>query len=127
MIFFSGTFKCEAVDDTGRDKLTVQVTVTQLLKPLLTPLSATIRRNDSLTITCVSQEIQRDRNVTYIWSRNEGPMLTVKEKIEDLFPSGSRLIIKQTEESANYTCALHSVFGIKKETSIIKVISGKGM
>lgn len=127
MCLFSGTFKCEAVDDTGADKLTVQVTVTQLLKPLLTPLSATVRLNDSLTITCVSLEIQRYRNVTYIWTRNEGPMRTIKEKVEDLFPSGSRLIIKQTEESANYTCSLHSVFGITKETSIIKVISGKGM
>ena len=126
MLLFSGHFTCEANDETGTDKLTIQVTVTQLAKPLLTPMSATIRLNDSIKITCVSQEIHRDRNVTYIWSRNEGPLFSAKEKVEDLFPSGSRMIINGAEESASYTCAVHATHGIQKETSMIKVISVTG-
>lgn len=104
----------------------IQVHVLSAPQPQLRPLAATIARGSPLVVTCLSKEDVRG-DFGYAWVK-DGNLLSpsAPETAEDLFPAGSRILLKEAEASATYTCIITSQAGSTKKDSIITVVNGDG-
>ena len=102
----------------------IHVRVLSAPQPQLRPLSSTIERGSPLVITCLSRDDVRG-DFGYTWLK-DGRLLGPhsEENAEDLFPAGSRILLKEIENSATYSCIITSQAGSTKKDSVITVISG---
>lgn len=120
----SGVFTCEARDfgfALNRSKL---VTVTRLPQPSVSPLTQTVWQGDQVVITCFSREDVSIRKYGYNWLKSGEILNPIREneQIEDLYPTGSRLIIPNASRSAVYTCLAITPAGTALRESHITVV-----
>ncbi|GBM80981.1 hypothetical protein AVEN_156797-1 [Araneus ventricosus] len=121
----TGSITCNAYDAKQSEALSVSLTVTLRSKLLIEPLAATVAVGNSISITCVSKDGIYGSS-SYRWLKN-GMDLDRKrdsERVEDLYPGGTRLILRKVRVSANYTCVMRTVTGFLRQTSFITVING---
>lgn len=95
-------------------------------QPQLRPLAATVARGSPLVVTCLSRDDVRG-DFGYTWLK-DGRLLSpnAPEAAEDLFPAGSRILLKEAASSAIYSCIITSPAGTTKKDSIITVVGGDG-
>lgn len=100
----------------------IHVRVLSAPQPQLRPLAATITRGTPLVVTCLSRDDVRG-DFGYTWLK-DGRLLSpgAPETAEDLFPAGSRILLKEAEVSATYSCIITSQAGSTKKDSVITVI-----
>lgn len=124
MTCLSGTFTCQVSDWGFVRNRSIHVRVLSAPQPQLRPLSATVAKGSPLVITCLSRDDVRG-DFGYTWLK-DGRLLGPhsEENAEDLFPAGSRIILKETENSATYSCIITSPAGSTKKDSVITVIEG---
>ncbi|XP_055940487.1 uncharacterized protein LOC129971045 [Argiope bruennichi] len=121
----TGTITCNAYDDRQSEALSVSVTVRLRSKLLIEPLAATLAEGNSTSITCVSKEGIYGSS-GYRWLKNGGDLDRKRddERVEDLYPGGTRLILRKAKVAANYTCVMRTVIGFLRQTSCITVVNG---
>ncbi|XP_067141249.1 LOW QUALITY PROTEIN: uncharacterized protein [Centruroides vittatus] len=123
-ILDSGVFTCEVIDWGTIQNQNITVTVTSTPKPKIHPLTATVKEGENVIITCLSEESVYG-NFGYNWLKN-GKILNPSsepELIEDLFPTGSRIILQSIITSTVYTCIITSSAGAIRKDSVITVLT----
>ncbi|GFS30097.1 uncharacterized protein TNIN_411052 [Trichonephila inaurata madagascariensis] len=119
----TGTFTCQVTDWGFVRNSSIYVHVLFAPQPQVSPMTATIQLGSSLVVTCLSRDdIYRDFG--YTWLKN-GRVLnpsTEAEMAEDLFPAGSRILLREAVASAAYSCIITSSAGSTRKDSIITVI-----
>ncbi|XP_023222070.1 uncharacterized protein LOC111623639 [Centruroides sculpturatus] len=123
-ILDSGVFTCEVIDWGIIQNQNITVTVTSTPKPKIHPLTATVKEGENVIITCLSEESVYG-NFGYNWLKN-GKILNPSsepELIEDLFPTGSRIILQSIITSTVYTCIITSSAGAIRKDSVITVLT----
>ncbi|GFU29033.1 hypothetical protein TNCV_471431, partial [Trichonephila clavipes] len=117
------TFTCQVTDWGFVRNSSIYVHVLFAPQPQVSPMTATIQLGSSLVVTCLSRDdIYRDFG--YTWLKN-GRVLnpsTEAEMAEDLFPAGSRILLREAVASAAYSCIITSSAGSTRKDSIITVI-----
>ncbi|XP_076315736.1 uncharacterized protein LOC143228353 [Tachypleus tridentatus] len=119
----SGTFTCKATNwgIVREQKLEIEVISSPEIS--IFPLSLTIKEGDKAVITCLSKDIS-SRKVGYSWLK-DGRILNPSkqpEHIEDIFPTGSRLIVHTVKKSAIYSCILTNFAGMTRADSSVMVL-----
>ncbi|KFM59435.1 hypothetical protein X975_03397, partial [Stegodyphus mimosarum] len=68
-------------------------------------------------------------NFRYTWLKDNRHIQKERdmEVVEDLFPTGTRIILEKALTSANYTCIVHAPSVSKRDTSYITVLNAKEM
>lgn len=120
----AGKFTCVARDWGFVVNKSIDVSVKLLPVPNLTPLAATIWNGDNMIIYCLSSEDTFSRKYGYTWLKN-GEILNPKrggEIVEDIFPTGTRLLIRNARHTARYSCILSTTAGTTVKTSVITVL-----
>ncbi|CAL1273714.1 unnamed protein product [Larinioides sclopetarius] len=119
----TGTFTCEVTDWGFVSNSSIYVYVMAAPQPQVTPMTATIQLGSSLVVTCLSKD-DIHGNFGYTWLKN-GRVLnpsTESEMAEDLFPAGSRILLREAVSSAMYSCIITSTAGSTRKDSIITVV-----
>lgn len=117
-------FTCEVIDWGAIQSQNITITVISTPKPKINPLTATVKEGANVIITCLSEENVYG-NFGYNWLKN-GKILNPSsepELIEDLFPTGSRIILHSITTSTIYTCIITSNAGAIRKESIITVLN----
>ncbi|XP_076341085.1 uncharacterized protein LOC143241747 [Tachypleus tridentatus] len=125
-ILDAGVFTCEVVEWGIIKRMNKQIYTRGLPRPKLIPLTATVVEGDNIELRCLLQEDASEK-FGYIWLRNGKTLNPSKEPeiIEDLFRTGSRLVIRSINSSATYTCIVTSSAGKTSRKSIITVLKSK--
>lgn len=123
----NGLFTCEAYDLNYSIKKSLIVKVEAKPKVWVTPLAQSLTLNESFSVLCFAE--QESKQIGYNWLKNGQIINPSKEdeQIEDLYPTGSRLLIKSSKQSAIYTCLVTTPWGTLSRTSTISIISKEGM
>ncbi|GBL84389.1 hypothetical protein AVEN_117159-2 [Araneus ventricosus] len=119
----TGTFTCQVTDWGFVRNSSIYVYVMAAPQPQVTPMTATIPLGSSLVVTCLSKD-DVFGNFGYTWLKN-GRVLnpsTESEMAEDLFPAGSRILLREAVSSAMYSCIITSSAGSTRKDSIITVV-----
>ncbi|GFU38043.1 uncharacterized protein NPIL_449051, partial [Nephila pilipes] len=119
-----GTVTCLASEGTRSENLSVTINVKLVSKLMINPLSATVVKGNSVSITCVSIDGIYSAS-SYSWLKNNADIHRKRdpEKVEYLYPGGTRLILKNAEISMNYTCIMRTQTGFLRLTSILTVVN----
>lgn len=120
-----GTFTCKVNDWGFSVNKSIQINVKLLPNPTLVPLSATVVQDEDIIMFCYSPEDNFARKYGYNWLKN-GEILNPiirNEVIEDLYPTGSRILIKKIRHTATYTCIVSTSAGTTLKNAIITVLS----
>ncbi|GFX26303.1 CUB and sushi domain-containing protein 1 [Trichonephila clavipes] len=120
-----GTFTCVANEGAKSENLSATVNIKHISKIMINPLAATVVKGSSVSITCVSID-GIYRASSYSWLKNNADINRRRdpEKVEYLYPGGTRLILKNAQVSMNYTCIMRTQTGLLRLTSAITVING---
>ncbi|XP_022254810.1 uncharacterized protein LOC111088575 [Limulus polyphemus] len=90
---------------------------------ILVPLAQTLREGEKAVITCLSKDAS-SRKVGFNWLK-DGRILNPSkqpELIEDIFPTGSRVVIHSVNKSAIYSCILTTTAGMTRTDSNLMVL-----
>ncbi|XP_076317330.1 uncharacterized protein LOC143229213 isoform X2 [Tachypleus tridentatus] len=122
-ILDAGVFTCEVMEWGNMDKKQIQIYTRAPPQPKLTPLTATVKEGDRIELYCLLQEDASEK-FGYTWLKNGEILNPSKEPeiIEDLFRTGSRMVITSIKSSASYTCIVTSSAGRTSRNSIITVL-----
>ncbi|XP_071037510.1 uncharacterized protein [Parasteatoda tepidariorum] len=122
----TGTITCTSKTEKKDESLSVYITIKPLTKPLVTPLALTVRKGNSANITCVSKD-DIEGDFLYTWRKNDSEISSRydSEKAEDLFPVGTRIILRNVSASANYSCIVRSPTGSVRSSSTVTVVESK--
>lgn len=135
----SGSFSCIVSDDYYELRKSVYLQLNKLQQPILNPLSITAKPEDNVTINCFTDT--KDYNLDsiehrtgnsygnltfgYNWLRNDGLIDQLNDKkiiIQELYPTGSRLMILNITKSAEYKCILTSLLGTTSKEILVNVL-----
>ncbi|XP_035225605.1 hemicentin-2-like [Stegodyphus dumicola] len=119
----TGVFTCQVSDWGFVRNRSIYVRVLSAPQPQLSPITATVPLGSSHIITCLSSE-DIYRNFGYTWLKN-GRVLNPSvepEMAEDLFPTGSRILLQEAAASATYSCIITSSAGSTRKDSFVTVI-----
>ncbi|XP_076329725.1 uncharacterized protein LOC143235440 isoform X2 [Tachypleus tridentatus] len=119
----TGMFTCEVMDWSMIKRKSIQIYVKAPPQPKLVPLTATVQEGDRMEIRCLSQEDISEK-FGYTWLKNGEILNPSKEPeyVEDLFRTGSRMVIDSMMSSATYTCIVTSTAGRTSKDSVITVL-----
>lgn len=123
----AGIFTCRATDWGFTLNKSIEINVKLLPNPVVTPLTATVFYGNQLLIFCYSPEDNLLKNFGYTWLKNGELLNPLREKeiIEDLYPTGSRLLIHGAEKTTTYTCIVSSAAGATHKNSIVTIVPNK--
>ena len=120
-----GLFTCEVKDFDEVQSGKIAVEVKQFPMVELDPMSASVPRNNPVSIKCLSPD-DSWKKFSYDWLKN-GVMIrpdSREEYAEDLFPTGVRLVVAAVTAHAEYTCRVTNEAGFANVTSYIYVVEG---
>lgn len=120
----SGHFTCQVRDWGFLLNRTIRVEVNVLAQPTISPLTQTVWEGERVVITCFSREDAALRKYGYNWLKNGEILNPIRENehIEDLYPTGSRVLIYKASRSATYTCLATTPAGTAFKESRISVV-----
>ncbi|XP_076333592.1 uncharacterized protein LOC143237832 isoform X2 [Tachypleus tridentatus] len=122
-ILDSGIFTCEVTDWGMVQDKKLNIAVVSAPQSLLVPLVQTLREGEKAVITCLTKDASL-RNVGFNWLK-DGRILNPSkqpELIEDIFPTGSRVVIHSVKKSATYSCILTTAAGMTRRDSNLMVL-----
>ncbi|XP_065569641.1 uncharacterized protein LOC136033020 isoform X2 [Artemia franciscana] len=128
----SGVYVCHIEDclmPKGQEfKKWVSVGVEVQPRVILSPLSASVTKGANLTISCFFEDNHFDySNYTphFSWKINRHPLnQTDGIFYEELFPSGSLLLLSNIEHSATYTCEVNNTVGVGSADVAVSIFLG---
>lgn len=123
-ILDSGRFTCQVRDWGFVVNRTIAIQVNVLAQPTVSPLTATVWDGARVVVTCFSREDAALCKYGYNWLKNGQILnpLRENEHIEDLYPTGSRVLIYKATRSASYTCLATTPAGTAFRESRITVV-----
>jgi len=119
-----GVFTCEARDFDFTLNSSIKVTITTLPPLTVSPKTKTVKEGDRIVLTCFGREDVALRKYGYNWLKNGEILNPIREneQIEDLYPTGSRIIVPRASRSATYTCLATTPAGTAMRESQITVV-----
>lgn len=131
----SGAFTCVVASDNYELKRTVNLQLSTLQEPNLSPLSMTVKSGQTLSVDCYTNtkdynldSINRDSRAGlvfgYNWLRNDRLVnqLEGNEIVQDLHPTGSRITILNVTKPLKYKCILTSLLGTASKEIFVDVM-----
>lgn len=115
-----GEFTCEIEDFNEVDNASVIVDVITLPLLEMSPLAVSLTKGGATSFRCLSPDDTIEKGTfTYRWLKNDNqiPPDSPSEIIEDVFPTGRRLNIRNAQHSANYTCIITNPAGSTNKTA----------
>ncbi|XP_067678282.1 uncharacterized protein [Haliotis asinina] len=119
-----GEFTCEIEDFKEVDNASVIVDVITLPLLEMSPLAVSLTKGGATSFRCLSPDDTIEKgSFSYKWLKNGNqiPPDSTSEIIEDVFPTGRRLNIRNAQHSANYTCIITNPAGSTNKTAFLFV------
>ena len=131
----SGAFTCVVASDDYQLKRTINLQLSTLQEPKLSPLSMTVKSGQSVSVDCYTNtkdynldSINRDSRAGlvfgYNWLRNDRLVnqLEGHEIVQDLHPTGSRITVLNVSKPLKYKCILTSLLGTASKEIFVDVM-----
>ncbi|XP_064487126.1 uncharacterized protein LOC135399242 [Ornithodoros turicata] len=124
-VYDSGVFTCQVSDWGAVQNKSMIVRIDSAPRPVVTPAALTLTEGQELVLSCRSLN-DLNRSLGYSWLKNDrvlrGPFWD-NERVEDLYPSGSRLLLATVRSSATYACVVTGPAGSARREARVTVLA----